>query len=118
MDLVTPSGLWELARTFRSGDAHGLNLAVDFLEVDPWFFRSGYLKHRLIFGITRLELDESVRSRLSNVVLAAVDRRNRVEFRAYCRLARAVRSVDLDDALQERLESGDEGVRRRAGWGR
>ena len=51
-----------------------------------------------------------------DVVLAAVDKCDRREFRSYCRLARTVDSPDLRQVLSDRLGDPDCGVRRRARW--
>ena len=47
-------------------------------------------------------------------VLAAVDLRDRREFRAYCRLARKVDSPELREELWIGLQSDDPAVSRRA----
>jgi hypothetical protein len=44
LDATTPPGFWGTFESLREGNAEGLDLAVTFLENDPWFFRSGYLK--------------------------------------------------------------------------
>lgn len=93
-----------------------LSTAVDFLESDPWFHGSGYIKANLIKFINRQELKPEWSKRLQKVVLAAVDREDRREFRSYCRLACKVNSGQLRNELSRRLEDEDEGVRRRARW--
>ncbi len=90
--------------------------AIEFLNADPWFFRSGYVKAKLIRMLTRLPLTTEQLDRLRSVVLNVVDRRGGQEFRAYCRLARRVDAPDLRANLQLRLSHSDKGVRRRAGW--
>ena len=55
-------------------------------------------------------------ARLRRVVLAAVDRPDRREFRRYTRLARKVDAPELRQALEERLGAADPGIRRRARW--
>ena len=116
LDAAYPPGFWEHYRCLKAGDPAGLETAVRFLEADPWFFRTGYEKADLIKWLTRMELTEKDMARLRQVVLNAVDSRDRREFRAYCRLARRVDHDRLRQALAERLNSEDEGVRRRARW--
>ncbi len=96
--------------------AAGLESAVSYLEADPWYFRSGYLKAELIRKIRRLELPPGLADRLLHVVLAAVDMRDRREFREYCRLARKLDSPELRGELSSRLRHEDPAVRRRARW--
>lgn len=90
--------------------------AIEYLESDPWFHGSGYIKANLIKFINRQELKPEWAKRLQKVVLAAVDREDRREFRSYCRLACKVNSEQLQVQLLFRLEDKDGGVRRRARW--
>ncbi len=97
-------------------DPAGLEGAVRFLEADPYFFRSGYLKVRLIALISRVRVGAAEMRRLRAVALSAVDGRDRREFRAYCRLAAFVDSAEFRRAVGERGTSPDPAVRRRARW--
>jgi hypothetical protein len=90
--------------------------AIEFLESDPWFHGSGYIKANLIKFINRQELKPDWSKRLQKVVLAAVDREDRREFRSYCRLAHKLCSEHLRSELTRRMEVKDEGVSRRARW--
>jgi hypothetical protein len=103
-------------RRLREGDTSALEIAVAFLEVDPYCFRSGYVKAQLIREIKRVPLPPSAAARLREVVLSVVDRWDRREFRSYCGLARKVDAPPLRQALSEKLENEDPGVRRRARW--
>lgn len=90
--------------------------AILFLEADPWFFRSGYLKVELIRSLKRATLTPREIERLGFVLIQTVDRRHRREFRSYCRLAAHVATPELAERLRERLDSQDAEVRRRARW--
>ena len=78
-----------------------IEFAVCFLEVDPMFFRSGYLKQIVITRLKRSELREGDKSRLRGVVWDAVNCRGTREFRYYCHLAGAL----ADNTLVTRLEA-------------
>lgn len=107
-----PSFLPELA----AGSVQKVDTAIAFLEADPWFFRSGYEKQKLIRHLKRSKLTIAQRERLELVVVAAIDGRDRAEFRHYGRLASGVWSDALDQMVAERMKSDDPGVRRRATW--
>ncbi|MDF3063763.1 MAG: hypothetical protein K0S06_3872 [Microvirga sp.] len=111
-----PPGFWEDVARLAKGDPEGLETAIRFLEADPYFDRSGYVKADLIRLVTRLPLDPDESARLRNVAIDAVDRRGRREFRAYCRLARRLDGPELREALAARLMSRDAAVARRASW--
>lgn len=101
-------------RQLREGSPPLVEHAIAFLELDPYFFRSGYAKEVIIRCLKRLPLSNHQVQRLQGVVLRALDKWDRVEFRAYCRLAGAVDSPAFYDWIRERLDSPDAGVRRRA----
>lgn len=89
---------------------------ITFLEVDPWFFRSGYLKETMIRRLKRAPLTDVDKARLRTVCLDAVLRRPHREFKHYCRLARAVQTPDFAGNLERILEMSEDGSQRyRAG---
>lgn len=108
----TPDLYHDLARPSR----RAIDTATAFLEADPWFFRSGYEKARLIRRLKRAGFTDEQRRRLQQIVLARVDGPDRNEFAAYGRLALAVRSPDLELAIEQRTLSADTGISRRARW--
>jgi hypothetical protein len=94
----------------RYSDTELIEFVVCFLEPDPHFFRSGYLKQDLLTRIKRSELTESVKRRLRGVLIDAVNRRGTREFKYYCRLAAAI----ADEGLRAQLDtiaSGDPSAR-------
>jgi hypothetical protein len=113
---VYPPAFREAYDHLLEGNPAGLETAVNFLDADPWFQRSGYIKAELIRHISRIEIPQAITERLRAVVLAIVDRRDRREFRQYCRLARKVDSPELREELSLRLQDDDPAVRRRARW--
>jgi hypothetical protein len=99
-----------------NGHVHFVETAIAFREADPWFFRSGYEKQKIIQHLKRSRLTERQRTRLARVVLAVIDGRDRVEFRHYGRLACGIWSDFLDEEVAARMQSRDAGIRRRATW--
>lgn len=87
----------------EEGDPSGLESVVSFLEADPIFYGTGYLKEALSRLLRDVELPTNYIQRLQVVVLSLVDRRDGREFRAYCRLARKVDSPELRKQLMWRL---------------
>lgn len=107
---------WRDIELLRGGDDTKLELAIAFLEVDPWFHGSGYAKVRMIRYIKPQILTRRDILRLQNVVLNMVAHRNGQDFRAYCRLARKVDGPEMREELTQRLTHADANVRRRAKW--
>lgn len=100
----------------RAGDLFGMEGAVSFLEADPFFYRTGYIKSKLIRYIKRPMLTPDYVRRLQQVVLAVVDKRDDRDFRAFCTLAHKVDAPELREQLARRLAHDDSNVRRRARW--
>lgn len=98
------------------GDASGLESIVAFLEADPIFYGTGYLKENLSRLLRDLDIPTKYVLRLQAVFLSIVDRRDGREFRAYCRLARKVDSPELRNGLTRQLTHTEPNVRRRARW--
>jgi hypothetical protein len=100
----------------RSGDARGIETAVQFLEADPYCFRSGYMKADVIRFLIRATLDDAVAERLRRVVVMVVDGHDRREFRAYIRLENRVDSPSLRHELAIRTGSPEKRTARHAEW--
>lgn len=101
--------LWENSTREKllSGDQEVIEDAILFLEVDPWFFRSGYLKERVIVGLKRAELTTLQRRRLQQVILKVCFGRNRREFRRYCALAAVLWTQEFEDSLRSEAAAHD-----------
>lgn len=98
--------LWPLeARDkIRDGDRETIEDALLFLEVDPWFFRSGYLKERVIRHLKGAQLSDGDKGRLRNIIFAVAIGRNRREWRDYCRLALKVWTPEWEEYLREQKQ--------------
>ncbi len=122
--LVFSDAFWAAESALKAGDSSGLEYGIRFLEADPVCYRAGRTKGRLIFPITRCQLDKRMLERLRSVVLAVVDDpRRRRELRHYGRLAYAVGTANLRHELGQRTLDSDPQVRFNArtvleGWTR
>ncbi len=111
-----PHDFAETLQRLKSGDTSDLEDVLAFLEADPFFYATGYLKEDLCRWFSRVELPPPYIVRLRRVVLALVDKRHTREFSEYGRLACKVDSPELREELAHRLASDDPAVRRRARW--
>lgn len=111
-----PQHLWNDVQRLENGNPAGVGSVAKFLEADPWFFRSGYLKADLIKLLNRVEIPPVYADRLRKVIINVVEKRDRREFRSYCRLAKRLDNPKLREELAKRLEDKDPSVRRRARW--
>lgn len=82
-------------------DQETIEFVISFLELDPRFFRSGYIKEEMLQKIGRAKLAPKQLTRLRAVLVDAAERRGGREFRRYCRLAAHI----CDDKLRSELRS-------------
>lgn len=116
IEAAYPPGFWEQYDRLKNGDARGVEMAIEFLEADPWFFRSGYIKANLARFLKHVTLSNQQVRRLEKVLVKIVDERNTQEFRNYCRLACIIATSELIEALKERLADKRLPRRLRATW--
>lgn len=93
-------------------DQETIEFVISFLELDPRFFRSGYIKESMLPKIARAELTPKQLMRLRAVLLDAVDRRGGREFRRYCRLAVRIWDDNLLSKLRSLSKKGDSAASR------
>jgi hypothetical protein len=104
----------ELGRRLRRGDPESIEVALTFLERDPYFFRSGYARDRIARRLAQAELTAAQRVRARTVVLSTVDGQRHCPLPGAGRLARAVADNPLRRVLRARLHDPDTAVARRA----
>jgi hypothetical protein len=96
--------LWsnEHREKLKSGDREAIEDTILYLEVDPWYFRSGYVKEWLLDTLRKAPLSEDDKSRLRNVILAVTAGKNRREFRRYCFLAKKIINEEFKRIVAEK----------------
>jgi hypothetical protein len=114
--LAFPGGLVRGMSLLAEGDPATIEESIRFLEIDPWFFRSGYIKAEIIRHLRRAPLSPSQVGRLRQVILARIAGRDTREFRWYCRLARIVSDPDFRREVEGLARSPAEPIARRARW--
>ena len=84
-----------------AGDAEAKESAIKFLEFDPYYYRSGYIKSKLLVRLKNIKLSASEIKRLQAVVCAAiVSRQPKCEFKYYARLLKNVGTLEFREKLQ------------------
>lgn len=116
MNEAYPPGFWEDVQLLKQRDGRGLETAVKFLELDPWFFRSGYTKETLLRYIVRMNIPFEYIPRLQAIVINAVILRDRREMLDFCWMAKKVDSPEFRSRLENLRNDTDPGIARRANW--
>ena len=105
-------------RSFAAGEIGenevGTGDLLDFLEADPYFFGSGYMKEKALTLLKRRRLTPSLRNRLLGVILDSTQRPQRREFVYYCQAAREIGAEELRVPLLELEKSSDAPQSRKA----
>lgn len=100
----------------RASEIHTSDM-LDFLEADPIFDRSGYMKEKLLTELKRRKLDQHEVERLQAIILNIVQKHDhRREFLRYCRAAANVDDERFRAELSALEQSDDPQVSQRANW--
>ena len=74
-----------------AGETEARACAVTFLEFDPYYYRSGYMKGKLLVRLKHLALTASEQNRLQKIVCHAIlSPRPKSEFKDYARLLKNI----------------------------
>ena len=84
-----------------AGDADAKESAIRFLEFDPYYYRSGYIKSKLLVRLKNIKLSASEVKRLQKVICnAIVSQQPKSEFKYYARLLKNVGTPEFRKELQ------------------
>jgi hypothetical protein len=103
--LAFPGGLSAGMEGLQNADPEAIELAVQFLQADPRFFRSGYIKETILHRLKRSPLTKDQQSRLAELIVRSVDGGGQREFKGYSRLARRIHPPAMLEAVNARLSS-------------
>jgi hypothetical protein len=104
----------EIEAGLAAGEPEAIEAALDYLQDDPYYFRSGYAKQRILRRLAGQVLTDEQRRRARAVVVQYVDGGTHGSMRQLQRVARRVADNPLRRALRTRLYSDDEHLAWRA----
>jgi hypothetical protein len=107
-------GFDEALERMKTGDASGAEYAIAYLEADPFYFRSGYLKSTIARRLRRIELTETQVRRIQDALLAVTSKGGGDEVVEMRPLARRVETHEFRARLRALATAGETGVARRA----
>lgn len=84
-----------------------VEFSIAYLEVNPYYFRSGYIKEVILHKIKRVKLSNQQKSRLLYVLRDAAKNRGVREYKYYCRLAKVIKNLDLIVYLEKLSSKGN-----------
>ena len=84
-----------------SGDADAKESAIKFLEFDPYYYRSGYIKSKLLVRLKHIKLTSSEIKRLQKVICNAIlSPLPKSEFKYYAGLLKNIGTPEFRQKLQ------------------
>ena len=84
-----------------AGDADAKESAIKFLEFDPYYYRSGYIKSKLLVRLKNIKLSASEVKRLQKVICnAIVSPQPKCEFKYYAGLLKNIGTPEFRKQLQ------------------
>ena len=114
--LAFPGGITKEFELLQNGDAQAIEMAVRFLEADPWYFRSGYHKETFLRALRKQLLSDDQCARLRRVILSHVRGGYRRETRAFCRFATRVADREFEAEITAIAENSNRYASRHAQW--
>lgn len=85
-----------------AGDAEAKESAIKYLEFDPYYYRSGYIKSKLLVRLKQLKLTASEVRRLQKVVCNAIlSPLPKSEFKYYAGLLKSIGTPEFHLQLEE-----------------
>lgn len=110
--LAFPGGLEHFRKRLKRMEPPAIEEAIEFLEADPWFNCSGYLKEEIVRRLKRVPLTEKQRNRLAGVIRRSVTVGTRRTARHLARLAPIADSPSFRKGVESLANSSDEAQRR------
>ena len=114
--LAFPGGLNSQFELLKAGSAEAIEMAIRYLEADPWYFRSGYHKADMLRLLRKHPLNEDQNSRLRRLILLRVRGRHVRETRDYCRFAPKVTNPDFEAEIRDIAAHSNRIASRHAQW--
>lgn len=95
-------------------EPHLREFMFDYIEVDPQFFRSGYILEKILQRVKKLTMTEDEMAKVRTLLLNRIRTKALRDFRHVCRLVPLVKSRDLRETVEELAASSDPSTRHRA----
>ncbi|HKD78863.1 MAG TPA: hypothetical protein VKH81_04170 [Candidatus Angelobacter sp.] len=114
--LAFPGGLSREFELLRIGDAAAIEMAVQFLEANPWYFRSGYYKADILRLLRKHPLNEDQGARMRKLILERVQGLPVREIRAFARFTPKVTTPEFEAEIVNIAENANRQVARHAQW--
>lgn len=114
--LAFPGGISREFELLKLGDSAAIEMAIQFLEANPWSFRSGYHKADILKMLRKHPLSDEQCVRMRKLILERVRDRPVREMRAYARFAPRVSTPEFEAEITGIAENANRHAARHAQW--
>jgi len=112
--LAFPGGLDTELTLLKNGDPKAIAAAIEYLDANPYFFRSGYVKGEIARRLKQVTLTPQQTKDLQNILIRTIGTSGR-EAREYGRLACKIADPAFYERLQEFIkQAGDARLAKKA----
>lgn len=88
-------------------DKNAIDLSLLFLKTDPYFFRSGYIKEKIIHYLKKVNFDLYQKNLLNQILIQSVFYEKRREYIQYCLLASRIADEDFCCKIREIINNSN-----------
>lgn len=112
--LAFPFGLSQAMESIKAGDLNIIEIAIQYLEVKPRFFGSGYIAEEILHRLKRLQLTPDQITRLVSLIIQSIVSNDGRTFIQYVHLAGFLLDVRILNAAKNLINDPRAYVRWRA----
>lgn len=100
---ANPSDFAQLYQGMDKEDPNAIQMAISWLETDPFTRNSGYMKEKIMRRLCRMPMSQDQEERIRKLLLRLITRGPRQDFKYSCRLARRVDNEEFRSMLRQFL---------------
>jgi len=106
-ELAYPGGLERVLKSLKDKDYSVVDNVIEYLKVDPFFYRSGYSIEKMIMYLKHFVLNDLQEQEVSKLILRSIENGPRSFFLRYVRLARRVNPELLLPGIRQVMSKKD-----------
>ncbi len=103
--LAFPGGLERGLRLIKQKDPATIDAAITYLEVDPYFFKSGYIMQNIARLLKKIDLTKEQVARIHDLLINSLNRSRRKE---YALLAKKIATQEFCQRLTSLVNNADD----------
>jgi hypothetical protein len=103
-NLAFPGGLSKEMELLKKHDSTAIDQAILYLKANPYYFRSGYIKQKILTRLKQAQLTNKQILQLQDILIDVIQRTGRRENREYHRLAAKIADPKFRARIQDIMQ--------------